>query len=134
MYYSVNFPYIKTNPNAPNWLYQQQQQQQQHNNGVRVAMMLFHGGGKRARTPQKMGLEKLALTNNMAAGIRTLLAVSATGTLSNDPSPSQLLCLRPARPPPVPRVIVRNAEKRIHMSHERIITTTKTAHRLVYVL
>lgn len=58
-------------------------------------MMLLHGGGKRARTPQKMGIEKLALTNNMAAGIRTLLVVPTTGTLSNDPSPSQLLRKRP---------------------------------------
>jgi len=42
--------------------------------------------------PKKNGIEKLALTNNMAAvGIRTLLAVSADGTLSNDPSPSQIL-------------------------------------------
>lgn len=53
--------------------------------------MLFHGGGK-PPPEKKTSIEKLALTNNMAAvGIRTLLAVSADGTLSNDPSPSQLL-------------------------------------------
>lgn len=50
----------------------------------------------------KMGIEKLALTN-MAARIRTLLVVSA-GTLSNDPSPSQLLC--------TPADIVRNSSKK----------------------
>jgi len=52
--------------------------------------MFFHGGGK--PPPKKTSIEKLALTNNMAAvWIRTLLAVSVDGTLSNDPSPSQLL-------------------------------------------
>lgn len=45
-------------------------------------------------------MEKLALTNNMAAvGIRTLLAVSVDGTLSNDPSPSQTFIIYTSPPP-----------------------------------
>lgn len=76
--------------------------------------MLFHGGGKPPpKRKKKKGIEKLALTNNMAAaGIRTLLAVLADGTLSNDPSPSQLSYIYIIRPPPLHTLYTGNAKKK----------------------
>jgi len=83
-----DFPYKNKPRNAPNYTLIIPAVE----SAVNMESRRCYFTGEENHPKKKNGIEKLALTNNMAAvGIRTLLAVSADGTLSNDPSPSQLL-------------------------------------------